>query len=595
MYKKYIKRLLDIIISFCGLVILSPIFLIVSILVKIKLGSPVIFKQKRPGLNEKIFTLYKFRTMVDKRDKNGKLLPEGQRMTKFGNFLRSTSLDELPELVNIFKGEMSFVGPRPLLIDYLDLYSDEQKHRHDVRPGLTGLAQINGRNNTTWEKRFEDDLKYIENISFSNDLKIFFMTFFKVFRAEGVAQGEKITMKAFGEEKNLKTPYFIVNEQEIIDNLNNFKEAFDELWKNYKIAYSVKTNSLPWIIKYMNKKDIIAEVVSDEEYELSIKCGYDPKNIIFNGPIKTLEKFEKALKDGSIVNIDSDSEVEFIKNNKPEINGNIGIRININTNIFEDKDIDYKEDGFRFGFSVENGEFEKVLKILKEIYPSQRIGLHIHVNSITRSINAYRAVAKYTADIIKKYSINPSYIDIGGGFFGGVPGKPTARDYISAVKKELIDIVNPDKTTIIVEPGSAIVGSAFDFCTSVIDVKDITLSRIITTDGSRINIDPLWLKNKYLISLANENKIDLTNRNIHPKQIICGYTCMDHDRIMTLENNQELKVNDKIIYHKVGNYTVTMGGMFIRYLPNVYVKTVDGRIEKIRKRTSVEDYYNIQS
>lgn len=595
MYKKYIKRLLDIIISFCGLVILSPIFLIVSILVKIKLGSPVIFKQQRPGLNEKIFTLYKFRTMVDKRDKNGKLLPEGQRMTKFGNFLRSTSLDELPELVNIFKGEMSFVGPRPLLIDYLDLYSDEQKHRHDVRPGLTGLAQINGRNNTTWEKRFEDDLKYIENISFSNDLKIFFMTFFKVFRAEGVAQGEKITMKAFGEEKNLKTPYFIVNEQEIIDNLNNFKEAFDELWENYKIAYSVKTNSLPWIIKYMNKKDIIAEVVSDEEYELSIKCGYDPKNIIFNGPIKTLEKFEKALKDGSIVNIDSDSEVEFIKNNKPEINGNIGIRININTNIFEDKDIDYKEDGFRFGFSVENGEFEKVLKILKEIYPSQRIGLHIHVNSITRSINAYRAVAKYTADIIKKYSINPSYIDIGGGFFGGVPGKPTARDYISAVKKELIDIVNPDKTTIIVEPGSAIVGSAFDFCTSVIDVKDITLSRIITTDGSRINIDPLWLKNKYLISLANENKIDLTNRNIHPKQIICGYTCMDHDRIMTLENNQELKVNDKIIYHKVGNYTVTMGGMFIRYLPNVYVKTVDGRIEKIRKRTSVEDYYNIQS
>ena len=421
------------------------------------------------------------------------------------------------------------------------------------------------------------------------------MTFFKVFRAEGVAQGEKITMKAFGEEKNLKTPYFIVNEQEIIDNLNNFKEAFDELWENYKIAYSVKTNSLPWIIKYMNKKDIIAEVVSDEEYELSIKCGYDPKNIIFNGPIKTLEKFEKALKDGSIVNIDSDSEVEFIKNNKPEINGNIGIRININTNIFEDKDIDYKEDGFRFGFSVENGEFEKVLKILKEIYPSQRIGLHIHVNSITRSINAYRAVAKYTADIIKKYSINPSYIDIGGGFFGGVPGKPTARDYISAVKKELIDIVNPDETTIIVEPGSAIVGSAFDFCTSVIDVKDTTLSRIITTDGSRINIDPLWLKNKYLISLADENKIDLTNRNIHPKQIICGYTCMDHDRIMTLENNQELKVNDKIIYHKVGNYTVTMGGMFIRYLPNVYVKTVDGRIEKIRKRTSVEDYYNIQS
>lgn len=595
MYKKYIKRLLDIIISFCGIIILSPVLLIVAILVKIKLGSPVIFKQKRPGLNEKIFTLYKFRTMVDKKDKNGKQLPEGQRMTKFGNMLRKTSLDELPELINILKGEMSFVGPRPLLVEYLDIYSEEQKHRHDVRPGLTGLAQINGRNNTTWEKRFEDDLKYIQNITFINDLKIFFMTFVKVFRAEGVTQNENVTMKSFCEENNLKTPYFLVNEKEIINNINSFKEAFEELWENYKIAYSIKTNSLPWVIKIMNKNDVMAENVSDEEYELSQICGYDSKNIIFNGPIKSMEKLKEAIESGAIVNIDSKDEIEFIKNNKPKLKSNIGIRVNVDTNIFNPEDISYKDDGFRFGFCVENGEFENILKILEEIYPTQRIGLHVHVNSKSRSVETYSAIAKYTSDIIKKYNMKPAFIDIGGGFFGGVPEKPNAKEYISAIKKELINVVKPEETAIFIEPGSALVGSAFDFCTKVIDVKELNSSRIVTTDGSRINIDPLWLKSKYTYTVIDENKKEISNRNLVKKQILCGYTCMDHDRIMVLENDKELRKNDKIIYHKVGNYTVTMGGLFIRYFPDVYVKTVEGKLEKIRSRISAKDFYNIQS
>ena len=595
MYKKYIKRLLDIIISLLGLIILSPVILIVAILVRLKLGSPVIFKQERPGKNEKIFNLYKFRSMSDKRDENGNLLPEGERLTKFGKILRATSLDELPELINILKGEMSLVGPRPLLVEYLEIYTEDQKHRHDVRPGLTGLAQINGRNETTWEKRFEYDLEYVNNITFFNDLKIFLITFLKVFREEGVAQGEKVTMKSLISEKSLKTPYFLVSEQELLNNINNFKEAFDETWENYKIAYSIKTNSLPWIIKYMNKKNIIAEVVSDEEYELAIKCGYTNQNIIFNGPIKTNKQLEKALKNGSIVNIDSSHELEFIKNGKFKINENIGIRVNIDTSIFDEKDIDYREDGFRFGFCVENGEFEKVLNTLKELYPSNKIGLHVHVNSITRSVNAYKVISKYVASIIRKYKLNLSYIDFGGGFFGGVPGKPTAKDYIMEIKKELIDVVDPKETTLIVEPGSAIIGSAFDFCTSVIDVKDTILSRIVTTDGSRINIDPLWLKSKYQFSLKDENCKGVSNRNKLEKQIICGYTCMDHDRIMTLEDKPELKINDKIIYHKVGNYTVTMGGLFIRYFPNVYIKMVNGKIDKIRNRISVEDYYNIQS
>ena len=187
MYAKYVKRILDFLISLIAIIILSPIYLIVAILVMFKLGSPVIFKQKRPGKDGKIFTLYKFRTMSDKKDENGNLLPDKDRLTKFGKVLRSTSLDELPELVNILKGEMSLIGPRPLAVSYLPYYNEKEKHRHDVRPGLTGLAQINGRNNLNWEDRFAYDIEYVNNITFINDVKIFFKTFIKVFKKEDIS------------------------------------------------------------------------------------------------------------------------------------------------------------------------------------------------------------------------------------------------------------------------------------------------------------------------------------------------------------------------------------------------------------------------
>lgn len=186
MYKKYIKRLLDVVISLIALIVLSPVMLIVAILVRIKLGSPVIFKQERPGKDGKIFKLYKFRSMSDKKDENGNLLPDSERLTKFGKILRATSLDELPEFVNILKGEMSLIGPRPLAVCYLPYYNEKEKHRHDVRPGLTGLAQINGRNALNWDDRFAFDIEYVENITFMNDLKILLKTVLKVLKRDGV-------------------------------------------------------------------------------------------------------------------------------------------------------------------------------------------------------------------------------------------------------------------------------------------------------------------------------------------------------------------------------------------------------------------------
>ena len=188
MYSKYIKRILDIILSLLLLIVLAVPMLIIYILVLIKLGRPAIFKQRRPGKNEKIFTLYKFRTMTNKRDEQGNLLPDAQRLTKFGKFLRSTSLDELPELINILKGDMSIIGPRPLLVEYLDYYTEEEKHRHDVKPGLTGLAQINGRNLLKWEDRFKLDLEYVHNITFIGDLQIMFNTVRKVIKRADVVE-----------------------------------------------------------------------------------------------------------------------------------------------------------------------------------------------------------------------------------------------------------------------------------------------------------------------------------------------------------------------------------------------------------------------
>jgi lipopolysaccharide/colanic/teichoic acid biosynthesis glycosyltransferase len=180
-----------------AIVVLSPVLIIVGILVRVKLGSPVLFKQKRPGLNEKIFTMYKFRTMTDEKDENGELLPDSVRLTKFGRMLRSTSLDELPELFNILKGDMSIVGPRPLLIQYLDLYNDHQKRRHEVRPGLSGHAQVNGRNAISWEDKFNLDVEYVDNMSFIGDWKIIFLTIKKVFVKEGISSDTSVTMEPF--------------------------------------------------------------------------------------------------------------------------------------------------------------------------------------------------------------------------------------------------------------------------------------------------------------------------------------------------------------------------------------------------------------
>jgi undecaprenyl phosphate N,N'-diacetylbacillosamine 1-phosphate transferase len=232
-YRRFVKRLMDFILSLIAIILLSPVFFVVVLLVKVKLGGPVLFKQKRPGLNEKLFLMYKFRTMTDEKDDNGELLPDSVRLTRFGKFLRSTSLDELPELFNILKGDMSIVGPRPQLVKDMVFMTPEQRERHNVLPGLTGWAQVNGRNGVTWEKKLAFDIEYVNNIKFLTDCKIVLMTVIKVFKRDGINSEGMDTAEDFGdyllrERKISKDRYFVAMEdsKRLMNNNTTFTNRF---------------------------------------------------------------------------------------------------------------------------------------------------------------------------------------------------------------------------------------------------------------------------------------------------------------------------------------------------------------------------------
>ena len=386
----------------------------------------------------------------------------------------------------------------------------------------------------------------------------------------------------------IPTPAFVINERKLEANIASFNGALRGIWSNAQLAYSVKTNSLPWILRKMSQEGVWAEVVSDEEYALALQCGYDDSRIIFNGPIKGESFIKKAFRGGAVVNLDSRADLDLCAR-FAECDSMVGLRVNVPTDLFDAGDIGVFDGGFRFGFDYPSGGFSDALEaIAPALRRGARIGLHLHCNSVTRSESVYRTIAKYAVAVMERFEIAPAFIDIGGGFFGGVEGKPTPESYLSAIHEELACCVDPASTMLFLEPGSALIGSTTDLVTSVLDVKCVGDASIVTTDGSRLHIDPLWKKNAYLYSLETSSVA------ICPKQVVCGYTCMDHDRIMTIADRPALQVGDRIIYHRVGAYSMTLGGMFIRYLPDVYVDGPSG-VVKVRDTISVEDYIAINS
>lgn len=381
----------------------------------------------------------------------------------------------------------------------------------------------------------------------------------------------------------LRTPYYVIHKEALDLNFEKLKLALEKHWDNYIIGYSYKTNSLPWIIKYFDRLGCYAEVVSEDEYNLAKLIGVKQNQIIYNGPIKTKDTFLEAIKNGCIVNIDSQRELDWLDDLDCE-NRSVGVRVNFDIEKLCPGQSQCAEEGGRFGFCYENGEFSKAIGILKE-KKIKIAGLHLHTSSKSRGLDIYRAIANTACKIQQEFQFNLDYVDIGGGFFGGLPTKPQFDDYFGLVEKILCTKFDKRKTKLIVEPGMAVIGSPVDYVTTVVDVKDTDLNRFVVTDGSRTNIDPLMSKTSYFHSY----KRSCDSQPIVNKQVICGYTCMEHDRLYEAVNEPALAPGDRIIYEKVGAYTMCLTPLFIKYFPDVYVEN-NGLYTMVREAWKPEDY-----
>ena len=383
---------------------------------------------------------------------------------------------------------------------------------------------------------------------------------------------------------SLRTPCYILDITELEKSISGFYLALENSFKQSAIGYSVKTNSLPYSMSVARNSCCYAEVVSADEYELALLCRYSKNRIIYNGPMKSRETFLDALANGAIVNIETHRELEWLSDLPSERSYKIGLRLNVNISKISPEDADGENDNSRFGFSDETDEFLKALEKIDALQNVSLAGLHIHRTAHSRSIGFYKNSIKYACETIRKYSLNLDFLDVGGGYFGIFPNKPTYQQYADAFK-EVLQSYQLDELKVIIEPGNALVASCFSFLSEVIDVKHVEKNRwFITTDGSRNDIDPFFRKNSYLSELLTDGEGDLVE-----EQVVSGCTCLEYDRLFTINDKPLLKVGDRILFRNVGAYTMCLTPMFIRYIPNVYAW--DGeKYEMVREKWTVNEY-----
>lgn len=388
---------------------------------------------------------------------------------------------------------------------------------------------------------------------------------------------------------SLSTPCFIVSDEEFARCVNGFRDALVRKFQNPLIGYSVKTNSLPYLLKEAGRLGCMAEVVSHDEYTLARHCGFTPRQIIYNGPMKSFETFIEAVQEGAIVNLECKRELKWLHGlpNDGRI-FNIGIRLNINISKVSPEDADGDDDNSRFGFSDESSEFIEALQKITEMPNVRLAGLHIHRTTHSRSPRFYERSIAYAASIIKKYDMKLDYLDVGGGYFGIFPNKPTFDDYAEAFRRPLAE-AGLERLRIIVEPGNALTASCISFLSEVIDIKRVDdKTRFVTTDGSRNDVDPFFHKSDYLkeiFYITNPN-----DRETEPLQIVAGCTCLEYDRLFTLKDSVVLEPGDRILYKNVGAYTMTLSPLFIRLFPAVYAQKRNGEIELVRRAWTAHDY-----
>ncbi|WP_411687224.1 type III PLP-dependent enzyme domain-containing protein [Acinetobacter indicus] len=388
---------------------------------------------------------------------------------------------------------------------------------------------------------------------------------------------------------NLTTPAYVLNNEILEKSINDIKDSLFNNFKHSILSYSLKTNSLPYILNKVMEKNGYAEVVSKDEYELAKLVGFDISNIVYNGPLKSKETFLEAIIGGAIVNIETKNEIEWLRELPRGKIFTIGIRVNIDLAVISPEDSKLDEDYSRFGFSVESGEFKEAIDKINTHKNIKLSGLHAHRTTLTRSILAYSKICEYIGKIANEYHLDLDYIDIGGGYYGIMENKPTFNEYFSSIAKKLELYFDLNKTTVVIEPGNAIVASCLDFITSVIDVKKIRDFHVVTIDGSRNDIDPFYKKNNYSYSLLSSNNAVSAFVNT---QIVAGGTCLEYDKLFKIDNKQLLSVGDKIIFRSVGAYTMTLSPLFIRFFPSVYLLK-DGQYSLIRKNWIAKDFFNI--
>lgn len=366
--------------------------------------------------------------------------------------------------------------------------------------------------------------------------------------------------------KDLKTPCFIIDKHRLDDNVEKLKKEFSNTWDSPVVyGYSVKTNSLPWIITYMKHKGFFAEVVSEQEYRLVRKLGFEPSEIILNGPIKSESLIVEALNGGAYVNLDNFEEIYALKRciDQREREWKVGLRYNF---LLEDEcpeETIVGLEGSRFGFNIENGDIGKAIQDLRQMEGIRIAGLHGHSSTKTKSLRVFKAISRRAALLREEYDLDIEYVDIGGGFFGDKPGAPEYREYAEAIAEFF-----PARKglRLIVEPGASLVSSPIGYLSTVVNTRDGQRHRFVTIDGSNIHINPLFHNVNFQIDHLCEDR-----RESVSSQVICGFTCIEMDRIGILKEEQELKTGDRIFINNCGSYSMTLSPLFISYYPRVYV------------------------
>lgn len=383
------------------------------------------------------------------------------------------------------------------------------------------------------------------------------------------------------------TPSWVIDQSILEQLLGSFHQALATHWPHSLLAYSFKTNSLPWLISFMRDRGAWAEVVSDTEYELALALGYTPDRIVYNGPIKTRESLRSAVLDGAIVNLDAKREVIWaaeLARGLPERDIAVGLRVNWSLEDWAPDESITDGDGSRFGFNVDNGEFDDAVQLLHDA-GARVAGVHMHRNSKHQSVDVYRASASVAADLIRTHGLDLDWVDVGGGFFGGLNISPSFDDYVRAVKDILDSVIDIERTRLIVEPGASLVALPFEFHAEVLDVKDIDGRRHVVTNTSRIDIDPRYRRQRPFQTAVEPDSA----APVMAEQHLGGFTCMEDDRIMVMRDERKLQIGDRIIFYRVGGYTMCFRPLFIEFLPEVYVRN-DGELTRVRRRWGVQDF-----